>query len=234
MPDRKPRVWNAGDPPSVVSPDTGNDSGELRADLAELINDSRDGADLYRWNFLDAADAILAAGWRPPLPLSPADTVRSIAGMFSATGRQPDAEWLADTGDAIEQGAVWPKLEPLPDSETEASGVSLIAAERRRQVDEEGWTNDHDSEHRNGAMAKAAACYALPPKDRDVRSYEDIPLGGSTDRGNARYFMPSRWPWAAHFWKPCPDDRVRELVKAGALIAAEIDRLQADRPEVTA
>jgi len=26
-------------------------------------------------------------------------------------------------------------------------------------------------------------------------------------------------------WKPTPDDRVRELVKAGALIAAEIDRL---------
>jgi hypothetical protein len=26
-------------------------------------------------------------------------------------------------------------------------------------------------------------------------------------------------------WKPSPDDRFRELVKAGALIAAEIDRL---------
>lgn len=34
------------------------------------------------------------------------------------------------------------------------------------------------------------------------------------------------WPWEARFWKPCPDDRARELVKAGALIAAEIDRLQ--------
>lgn len=106
------------------------------------------------------------------------------------------------------------------------TGVELIAAERLRQVEEEGWTNDHDAEHRSGAMAKAAACYALPAEDRDVRSYEDIPFGGSTDRGNARYAMPSRWPWDAHFWKPCPDDRVRELVKAGALIAAEIDRLR--------
>lgn len=63
-------------PAVPVSSTGGKETGEaaetatrdLRADLAELINDSRDGADLYRWNFLDAADAILAAGWRPPVP----------------------------------------------------------------------------------------------------------------------------------------------------------------------
>jgi hypothetical protein len=32
-------------------------------------------------------------------------------------------------------------------------------------------------------------------------------------------------PWGESWWKPTPEDRVRELVKAGALIAAEIDRL---------
>lgn len=34
------------------------------------------------------------------------------------------------------------------------------------------------------------------------------------------------WPWDKSWWKPTPDDRIRELIKAGALIAAEIDRLQ--------
>lgn len=42
---------------------------DLRDDLAELMHASRDDSDIYRWTFLDAADAILAAGWRPPLPL---------------------------------------------------------------------------------------------------------------------------------------------------------------------
>jgi len=38
--------------------------------------------------------------------------------------------------------------------------------------------------------------------------------------------IPFNWPWEDRFWKPTPNDRVRELVKAGALIAAEIDRVQ--------
>lgn len=39
-----------------------------------------------------------------------------------------------------------------------------------------------------------------------------------------RYFWP--YTWAEKWWKPSPGDRIRELEKAGALIAAEIDRLQ--------
>jgi hypothetical protein len=38
--------------------------------------------------------------------------------------------------------------------------------------------------------------------------------------------MPWLWPFAPERWKPSPSNRIRELVKAGALIAAEIDRLQ--------
>jgi len=37
--------------------------------------------------------------------------------------------------------------------------------------------------------------------------------------------VPPIWPWEKSWWKPTPNDRVKELVKAGALIAAEIDRL---------
>ena len=38
--------------------------------------------------------------------------------------------------------------------------------------------------------------------------------------------IPPTWPWDESWFKPTPDDRIRELVKAGALILAEIDRLQ--------
>lgn len=90
-----------------------------------------------------------------------------------------------------------------------ASVVSLVAAERARQIAKEGWTPEHDDEHSNGALALAASCYAEPHAEREI----------ILDR-------PAKWPWAREDWKPTPNDRIRELVKAGALIVAEIERLQ--------
>lgn len=90
------------------------------------------------------------------------------------------------------------------------SGADLIAAERQRQVEEEGWTPEHDAQHGGseaGDLVLAALAYLRPHRH----------LVG----------VPAEWPWEGRFWKPTPDDRVRELVKAGALIAAEIDRLHA-------
>jgi hypothetical protein len=58
----------------------------------------------------------------------------------------------------------------------------------------------------------AAACYATPPYARVLQGHEDVPID---------------WPWQPQDWKPGPD-RIRELVKAGALVAAEIDRLRAE------
>lgn len=100
---------------------------------------------------------------------------------------------------------------------TEAmDGAQLIAVERLRQIEVEGYTAGHDASHlRLGyedALVRAAVCYATPP-DHRLRNY--------SQDDHPRY-----WPWAPEYWKPCPDDRVRELVKAGALIAAEIDRLR--------
>lgn len=87
------------------------------------------------------------------------------------------------------------------------TGIELIAEERQRQIDVEGWTPEHDDEHICGEMAQAAACYAHP---NIVRRLDMV-----------------GWPesWSIDYFKPTPDDRIRELVKAGALIAAEIDRL---------
>jgi len=78
-------------------------------------------------------------------------------------------------------------------------GAQRISGERKRQIEREGWSAEHDDEHKNGELRDAAACY----------------LTLATDR----------WPWSLADWKPS-DAPIRNLVKAGALIAAEIDRLE--------
>ena len=95
-----------------------------------------------------------------------------------------------------------------------SKGIELIAVERRRQIEKEGWTAEHDKQHKKGEMALAAACYAIP----EERRYDMSPI-----------IEGDVWPWAPKWWKPTPGDRVRELTKAGALIAAEIDRICAKR-----
>lgn len=91
------------------------------------------------------------------------------------------------------------------------TGVELIAEERHRQIEVEGWTPEHDNMHHNDQLALVACCYAIPER---IRVY---------------FNWVALWPleWSIKTWfKPSPSDRIRELQKAGALIAAEIDRLQ--------
>lgn len=80
-----------------------------------------------------------------------------------------------------------------------------VVAERVRQQTVEGWTPEHDDQHSNGELARAAACYAL--------------FGSGLPWQHSRHF----WPWAAEWWKPSGSRR--DLVKAGALILAAIERL---------
>ncbi len=87
------------------------------------------------------------------------------------------------------------------------NGVELIKRERERQMAAEGWSASHDDGHRRGELARAAACYAL----------EGLNVTGRP-----------RWPWSVDWWKP--KDQIRNLVRAGALIAAEIDRLKRTEP----
>ncbi len=115
----------------------------------------------------------------------------------------------------------------------DSEGAERIAAERRRQVEEEGYSAEHDDEHDSGQLASAAVCYATP---RRLYEKEDHATGTSFD---------DPWPWEdrsdARWGKgedarnpgnvpPDPKtytaaERVDLLVKAGALVAAEIDRL---------
>lgn len=109
------------------------------------------------------------------------------------------------------------------------NGIELIAAERQRQIEQEGWTPDHDDEHDDGSLAAAAACYALP---MPIMAKRVVTRDDSGGRGECpvwrqvAFNVPKLWPvsWAPEYWNP--KDRVRDLVRAGALIAAEIDRIQ--------
>lgn len=120
--------------------------------------------------------------------------------------------WLAEHDQAKDA-----EIERLKALMTGTSGVAQIAAERYRSVDEEGWTPAHDDEHDKAELAWAARCYItwacwmVNPDDSDRASMW---------RGCAVNF-----PWDPSWWKPT-NDPVRSLVKAGNLIAAEIDRLQ--------
>ena len=111
------------------------------------------------------------------------------------------------------------------------SGTELIAEERARQISVEGWDAEHDRSHTDGALATAAACYALPPERRGM-DRRQMPVNTARGLADPDSFVwveksvPCDWPFDCEWWKPCPEDRVRELVKAGALVAAEIDRLQ--------
>lgn len=108
-----------------------------------------------------------------------------------------------------EQTALLEQLGAAPASKA----LTDIIAERQRQQSVEGWTPQHDDEHCTGALARAAVCYASHagnPHNKNMVDYQ-------------KTFSPARWPWSQDWWKPT--NPRRDLVKAGALIAAEIERL---------
>lgn len=96
--------------------------------------------------------------------------------------------------------------------------VGMIAAERRRQVEGESWNSMHDDGLENGQLALASACYALESADMASQGFR-LGRGGINVEVDA---LGIYWPFDSKDWKPTSP--IRNLVKAGALIAAEIDR----------
>lgn len=93
-------------------------------------------------------------------------------------------------------------------------GAELIAEERKRQISKEGWSEHHDDQHTDYELGKAAESYlaaVISPEEEGDENGKSRPAWD--------------WPWDEKCWKPSGDP-VRNLVKAGALIAAEIDRIQ--------
>lgn len=99
--------------------------------------------------------------------------------------------------------------------EKKLNGLERIALEFGRQSKLAGRTIEQDDELDNAELALAATVYATPP---DRRMFDT-------------FGIPQDWPWSLDQWSPSPNDRIEELAKAGALIAAEIDRISRARGE---
>lgn len=98
------------------------------------------------------------------------------------------------------------------------SGIERIATERARQI-VIGYAVIHDDQHVEGELAIAASCYA------DLAAC--LAVGAKTEEMREMYFGRTRiaWPFEEESFAPS-DDPIRNLEKAGALIAAEIDRIE--------
>lgn len=140
-------------------------------------------------------------------------SISQVTEQMRAAG---DHAWM--TSDGVDSGRVFwamlaaaPTTQPSPASQGDALSQAArdVLAERQRQISAEGWTPEHDDEHDLGQLARAAACYS----------------GQSRLAGNPELSCgpTSLWPWHYSCWKP--NSRRGMLVKAGALILAEMERL---------
>lgn len=86
--------------------------------------------------------------------------------------------------------------------------MQAVIAERYRQIEQEGWSPDHDDGHYTGELAMAGSFYAR---------HAGMPAGEP----------PHGWPWSAHWWKPAGFRR--DIVKACALIVAEGEKFDRQR-----
>jgi hypothetical protein len=97
------------------------------------------------------------------------------------------------------------------------TGIEIIAAERKRQVEVKGYTSEHDDEHDMGELALAAALYALP---------YDAKVGGEPFLTQDDFIgLHIALETGCDFFVDPEPDKLKRLAKAGALIAAEIDRV---------
>ncbi|MDF8363323.1 MULTISPECIES: hypothetical protein [Achromobacter] len=127
--------------------------------------------------------------------------------------------WAGDESlcDSDGLGDMWSGNEPLvyANAAPQASKVATAAAhdvlaERRRQVDEEGFKVADDNRYQEGQLSAAAAAYTID-------ACANVAGHASLSK------PPSVWPWDPKWWRP--EGARRNLVKAAALILAEIERL---------
>lgn len=118
------------------------------------------------------------------------------------------------------------------------TGIELIAEERQRQIEVEGYDKKHDSGHTDMELAGAAACYISGAINKDYPKFsrfqvhkqaESHCMVNSDDRGDRRLRKAGwydGWPWGEDDWfddKRDKHDKINLLKIAGAFIAAQID-----------
>lgn len=227
---RSPALWEltqAGEdalasPVSDTSVDERAAFNTWRVDGLGDVKCSPEGAAWLAWQARAARDhsiSLSPATWDVLQALSPesdAELVKSLEALdriteLSRALRQggPAPEDLQELSDALEEAVAiaHDAVAGLPDPD---AAIRSIAHERQRQIEGEGWTPERDDQYQQGELAKAAAGYVLHVlADQSWRSI---------------------WPFAPQWFKPA--DPRRMLVKAGALVVAEIQRI--DRAEVRA
>jgi hypothetical protein len=109
--------------------------------------------------------------------------------------------------------------EPVISEGARDNATAAIDYERERQVNDENWSEEHDDQHQDGSLWRAAHFYATTATKTPIWGYMNF----------------KQWPWGPEFFKPWKKngfgnytteiDAERCLIKAGALILAEQDRL---------
>lgn len=100
-----------------------------------------------------------------------------------------------------------------------SKAIDDVLAERQRQIEKEGWTEAHDDSNREGDMALAAACYACNAATWMQQGTKNAPPDVYAKLSHPLF----RWPWDRKWWKP--KNERRDLVRAAALLIAEIERI---------
>lgn len=98
-------------------------------------------------------------------------------------------------------------FDPKADYSSQSAGSQLIRAERLRQISEEGYTKDRDSRYIHNELIDAAIAYCIVSKRPE----------------DEQEIMVNWWPWDKEHFKPSKN-KTTNIKKAGALLAAEIDR----------
>ena len=204
---------------------------DLKALVEALEKAQQEADELYKFKevMTSAADALKAG---KPLnleslfkgELASAMFAMMFAGEFVRSGATNYLELLYDVPEFGEMTVTLQKVEGKTPgqriAELESRAVNAAAAdvlaERKRQVSVEGWTPSHDDAHRNNEMAFAAACYAFHAA---AASWDLEDCGTEYDSHPA----PKNWPWEPEWWKP--KSARADLVRAGALILAELERI---------
>lgn len=105
----------------------------------------------------------------------------------------------------------------LKDQQLGQSKATLdVVAERQRQISAENYTPDQDDAYTQNELTRAAEGYIHTVVSRGW-TYESNPNDYECEE------IPPFWPWADEHWKP--KSPRRDLVRAAALIIAEIERI---------
>lgn len=137
--------------------------------------------------------------------------------MIDADAFSVNANLSADNKDSLRNFGMFESILLMAYNEGQqaAPGAAIadILTERTRQKKTLGWTPSHDDEHPAGQLADAGACYALSASGMPRELYENF------------------WPWEGGFK---PKGARNDLVRAAALLVAEIERLDrvANQPAI--